>query len=288
MNKLLNVLASAVGCLVAAMFTVACSSEDDQVMKFDFDIKGKVFVHSYEDESAEAHVAGTEILEFKTSDSVVRYNLFCILAGDYLKMDDYEERGQYGVVDNAVVISLGDSMTTAKLFVNNEGLPVLNWPGLGEYVYSDLTVDGNQKMFNRLHTHNLVDPRVKDADSILTVEKKGRYFGCSDRKSFVMNVDSLSGSHATNNQIVSFTISGIPGQFVLSEATGNIYLMRFGTMAYAPVDKEMADSNPKDVVAILMCDDKFSDYTLVTPSLVNGFKNTNVHTIFAKLNPLLY
>ncbi len=287
MNKLLNVLASAVGCLVAAMFTVACSSEDDQVMKFDFDIKGKVFVNSYFETENGIHEAGTEILEFKTNDSVVRYNLFCFLAGDYLQFYDYEERGRYGVVENSVMIGLGDSMTTAKIFYNTENVPVINWPGLGDYICSNLSVTANKKDFESAHSHELLDPVVKLADSLLTVVKGERYIASIGKRSFVFDVDSVSGSHATNNQTVKFRISNIPGEFVMSEATGYTYLMKFGTMAYAPVDKETAESDPDNIVVILNCDGNTPDCTLVSPSVDKNFKG-NLVTKFAKLNPRLY
>lgn len=288
MNNLLKGLASAFGFFVAALIPVACSSvEDDKEPEPDFDIKGKVFVNSYEEEDKDVHVAGTEILEFKTSDSVVRYNLFCILAGDYLRLYDYEERGRYGVLENAVMIGLGDSLTTAKIYINSENMPVLNWPGLGEYEYSKLSVEGNKKRFERVHKHNVVDPVVKPGDSILVVDKGNRYLVCHDRKSFILNVDSVSGSHADNNQYVSFTITGIPGEFSFSEAKGNMYLMKFGSMAYAPVNKELAESNPKDIVLVLLHNDKVQNYTIASPSEVEEFTYEN-HSKIAKLKPQLY
>ena len=88
---------------------------------------------------------------------------------------------------------------------------------------------------------------------------------------------------------MNFRITGIPEDFVMSESSGVIYLMRFGTMGYAPVDKEMADSNPENVVAVLVCDGSAADFTLASPSLVKEFQDgSETHTRFAKLKPLLY
>ena len=162
-------------------------------------------------------------------------------------------------------------------------------PTEGIFECSDLSAEGLVTQFQRVHKHDMLDPLVKSGDSLLTVSKDGRYFACADRRSFVFTVDSVSGSHANNNQKISFRVSGIPGDFVMSEASGSIYLMRFGTMGYAPVDKALAESNPQSVVAVLVCDGSSADYTLASPSVVKNFPGgKNMHTRFAKLKPLLY
>ena len=80
MNNLLKVLALAIGFLVMTIIPVACDKDEDPVSKQDFSIVGKVFVNSYFNDADESHEAGTEILEFKTDGSVVKYSLFCLLA----------------------------------------------------------------------------------------------------------------------------------------------------------------------------------------------------------------
>lgn len=287
MNNLRNLLALTIGVFVTAIIPVACTEEESEPVE-DFNIKGKLFEYSYLNVEDGIHEAGTEILEFKSNDSVVRYNMFCILVGDYLQMSDYEEKGRYGVVGNAVMIGLGDSLATAAIYENNEGAPMLNWPNEGHYKLSELSVEGQRKQFERLHTHNRVEPIVRLGDSLLTVSENGRYLGCVDQKSFIINVSSVSGSHASNDQTVKFTIRNIPGEFVLSEASGFVYLMKFGSMAYSPVDKEMAESNPKDVVLTLKCDGTVDDYTLACPYLDKSFKGEKSHVMFATLNPKLY
>ncbi len=288
MNNLLKVLALAIGFLVMTIIPVACDKDEDPVSKQDFSIVGKVFVNSYFNDADESHEAGTEILEFKTDGSVVKYSLFCLLAGDYLQMLDRQDTGKYTAVESAVVLVWKDTFETAAI-IEEMNAPMLRLEEDGEFKLSDLSAEGNVKRFTRTHTHDMLDPLVKPGDSLLVLTPESRYFVCSDRHSFVMNIDSLSGSHANKNQTVNFRIAGIPGDFVLSEASGSVYLMRFGTMGYAPVDKEIADSNPENVVAVLVCDGTSADFTLASPSVVKNFpEGKDTHTRFAKLKPLLY
>lgn len=288
MNNLLKVLALSIGFLVMTIIPVACDKDEDPVSKQDFSIVGKVFVNSYFNDTDGTHEAGTEILEFKADGTVVKYSLFCLLAGDYLQMLDRQDTGRYTAVESAVMFAWKDTVETAAIIADGDK-PMLRLREDGEFKLSDLSAEGNVKRFTRIHTHDMLDPLVKPGDSLLVLTPESRYFVCSDRRSFVLNVDSLSGSHATNNQTVNFRITGIPEDFVMSESSGVIYLMRFGTMGYAPVDKEMADSNPENVVAVLVCDGSAADFTLASPSLVKEFQDgRETHTRFAKLKPLLY
>lgn len=288
MNNLLKVLALAIGFLVMTIIPVACDKDEDSVSKQDFSIVGKVFVNSYFNDVDGAHEAGTEILDFKADGTVVKYSLFCLLAGDYLQMLDRKDTGRYTAVESAVMFAWKDTVETAAIIADGEN-PILRLTDDGDFSISELSAEGNVKRFTRTHTHDMLDPLVKPGDSLLVLTPESRYFVCSDRHSFVMNIDSLSGNHANNNQTVGFRIAGIPGDFVLSEASGSVYLMRFGTMGYAPVDKEMAESNPENVVAVLVCDGSAADFTLASPSLVKDFQDgRETHTRFAKLKPLLY
>ncbi len=288
MNNLLKVLASAIGFFVMMIIPVSCDSDEATDPTPDFTITGKVFINSYFNDADGAHEAGTEILEFKADGTVVKYSLFCLLAGDYLQMLDRQDTGRYTAVESAVMFAWKDTVETAAIIADGDK-PMLRLREDGEFKLSDLSAEGNVKRFTRIHTHDMLDPLVKPGDSLLVLTPESRYFVCSDRRSFVLNVDSLSGSHATNNQTVNFRITGIPGDFVMSESSGVIYLMRFGTMGYAPVDKEMADSNPENVVAVLVCDGSAADFTLASPSLVKEFQDgSETHTRFAKLKPLLY
>lgn len=288
MNNLLKVLASAIGFFVMMIIPVSCDSDEATDPTPDFTITGKVFINSYFNDADGAHEAGTEILEFKADGTVVKYSLFCLLAGDYLQMLDRQDTGRYTAVESAVMFAWKDTVETAAIIADGDK-PMLRLREDGEFKFSDLSAEGNVKRFTRIHTHDMLDPLVKPGDSLLVLTPESRYFVCSDRRSFVLNVDSLSGSHATNNQTVNFRITGIPGDFVMSESSGVIYLMRFGTMGYAPVDKEMADSNPENVVAVLVCDGSAADFTLASPSLVKEFQDgRETHTRFAKLKPLLY
>lgn len=288
MNNLLKVLASAIGFFVMMIIPVACDSENETDSTPDFTITGKVFVNSYFNDADGSHEAGTEILEFKTDGSVVKYSLFCLLAGDYLQMLDRQDTGKYTAVESAVVLVWKDTFETAAI-IEEMNAPMLRLEEDGEFKLSELSAEGNVKRFTRTHTHDMLDPLVKPGDSLLVLTPETRYFVCSDKHSFVLNIDSVSGSHANNNQTVNFRITGIPGDFVLSEASGSVYLMRFGTMGYAPVDKEMADSNPENVVAVLLCDGTSANFTLASPSLVKNFpEGKDTHTRFAKLKPLLY
>ncbi len=288
MNNLLKVLASAIGFFVMMIIPVACDSENETDSTPDFTITGKVFVNSYFNDADGSHEAGTEILEFKTDGSVVKYSLFCLLAGDYLQMLDRQDTGKYTAVESAVVLVWKDTFETAAI-IEEMNAPMLRLEEDGKFKLSDLSAEGNVKRFTRTHTHDMLDPLVKPGDSLLVLTPETRYFVCSDKHSFVLNIDSVSGSHANNNQTVNFRITGIPGDFVLSEASGSVYLMRFGTMGYAPVDKEMADSNPENVVAVLLCDGTSANFTLASPSLVKNFpEGKDTHTRFAKLKPLLY
>lgn len=288
MNNLLKILASAIGFFILMIIPVACESEEETDPTQDFTITGKIFVNSYFNEEEDVHEAGTEILEFNADGTVVKYSLFCFLAGDYLQMLDRQDTGRYTAVESAIIFAWKDTVETAPLIFEGEN-PILRMGDDGDFNLSSLSAEGNVKQFTRIHTHDMLDPLVKPGDSLLTVSQDGRYFACSDRHSFVFNVDSVYGSHANNNQTVRFRINGIPGDFVMSEASGSIYLMRFGTMGYAPVDKELADSNPDDVVAILVCDGSASNYTLASPSVVKSFQGgEDSHTRFAKLKPLLY
>lgn len=288
MNNLLKVLASAIGFFVMMIIPVSCDSDEATDPTPDFTITGKVFINSYFNDADGAHEAGTEILEFKADGTVVKYSLFCLLAGDYLQMLDRQDTGRYTAVESAVMFAWKDTVETAAIIADGDK-PMLRLREDGEFKLSDLSAEGNVKRFTRIHTHDMLDPLVKPGDSLLVLTPESRYFVCSDRRSFVLNVDSLSGSHATNNQTVNFRITGIPGDFVMSESSGVIYLMRFGTMGYAPVDKEMADSNPENVVAVLVCDGSAADFTLASPSLVKEIQDgSETHTRFAKLKPLLY
>ena len=288
MNNLLKVLASAIGFFVMMIIPVSCDSDEATDPTPDFTITGKVFINSYFNDADGAHEAGTEILEFKADGTVVKYSLFCLLAGDYLQMLDRQDTGRYTAVESAVMFAWKDTVETAAIIADGDK-PMLRLREDGEFKLSDLSAEGNVKRFTRIHTHDMLDPLVKSGDSLLVLTPESRYFVCSDRRSFVLNVDSLSGSHATNNQTVNFRITGIPEDFVMSESSGVIYLMRFGTMGYAPVDKEMADSNPENVVAVLVCDGSAADFTLASPSLVKEFQDgSETHTRFAKLKPLLY
>lgn len=288
MNNLLKVLALAIGFLVMTIIPVACDKDEDPVSKQDFSIVGKVFVNSYFNDADGSHEAGTEILEFKTDGSVVKYSLFCLLAGDYLQMLDRQDTGKYTAVESAVVLVWKDTFETAAI-IEEMNAPMLRLVEDGEFKLSDLSAEGNVKRFTRTHTHDMLDPLVKPGDSLLVLTPESRYFVCSDKRSFILNIDSVSGSHKNKNQTVNFRIAGIPGDFVLSEASGSVYLMRFGTMGYVPVDKEMADSNPENVVAVLVCDGTFADFTFASPSVVKNFpEGKDTHTRFAKLKPLLY
>lgn len=288
MNNLLKVLASAIGFFVMMIIPVSCDSDEATDPTPDFTITGKVFINSYFNDADGAHEAGTEILEFKADGTVVKYSLFCLLAGDYLQMLDRQDTGRYTAVESAVMFAWKDTVEIATIIADGDK-PMLRLREDGEFKLSDLSAEGNVKRFARIHTHDMLVPLVKPGDSLLVLTPESRYFVCSDRRSFVLNVDSLSGSHATNNQTVNFRITGIPGDFVMSESSGVIYLMRFGTMGYAPVDKEMADSNPENVVAVLVCDGSAADFTLASPSVVKNFpEGKNIHTRFAKLKPLLY
>ena len=288
MNNLLKVLASAIGFFVMMIIPVSCDSDEATDPTPDFTITGKVFINSYFNDADGAHEAGTEILEFKADGTVVKYSLFCLLAGDYLQMLDRQDTGRYTAVESAVMFAWKDTVETAAIIADGDK-PMLRLREDGEFKLSDLSAEGNVKRLTRIDTHDMLDPLVKPGDSLLVLTPESRYFVCSDRRSFVLNVDSLSGSHATNNQTVNFRITGIPGDFVMSESSGVIYLMRFGTMGYAPVDKEMADSNPENVVAVLVCDGSAADFTLASPSLVKEFQDgRETHTRFAKLKPLLY
>lgn len=288
MNNLLKVLALAIGFFVMMIIPVACDSENETDSTPDFTITGKVFVNSYFNDADGSHEAGTEILEFKTDGSVVKYSLFCLLAGDYLQMLDRQDTGRYTAVESAVMFAWKDTVETAAIIADGDK-PMLRLSEDGDFKLSDLSAEGNVMQFTRIHKHDMLDPLVKPGDSLLVLTPESRYFVCSDRHSFVMNIDSLSGSHANNNQTVGFRIAGIPGDFVLSEASGSVYLMRFGTMGYAPVDREIADSNPENVVAVLVCDGTSADFTLASPSLVKNFpEGKETHTRFAKLKPLLY
>ncbi|MBQ6561933.1 MAG: hypothetical protein IJL84_06260, partial [Paludibacteraceae bacterium] len=232
MNNLLKVLASAIGFFVMMIIPVACDSENETDSTPDFTITGKVFVNSYFNDADGSHEAGTEILEFKTDGSVVKYSLFCLLAGDYLQMLDRQDTGKYTAVESAVVLVWKDTFETAAI-INEMNAPMLRLVEDGEFKLSELSAEGNVKRFTRTHTHDMLDPLVKPGDSLLVLTPETRYFVCSDKHSFVLNIDSVSGSHANNNQTVNFRITGIPGDFVLSEASGSVYLMRFGTMGYA-------------------------------------------------------
>lgn len=288
MNNLLKILAWAIGLFVMAIIPVACESVEDTESNLDYTIPGKVFVNSYFHNTDGSHEAGSEILDFKLDGTVVKYSLFCILAGDYLQMLDRQDTGRYTAVETAVIIMWEDTTETASI-VDGGDAPMLRLPEDGLFKCSDLSAEGLVLQFSRVHTHDMLDPLVKPGDSLLTVSEDTRYFACSDKRSFVFTVDSVSGSHANNNQVVSFRIAGIPGDFSMSEASGSIYLMRFGTMGYAPVDKDMAETNPGNVVAILVCDGTAADYTLASPSLVKSFQGgEDTHTRFAKLKPLLY
>lgn len=271
-----------------AIIPVACESVDDSDAKHDYTIPGKVFVNSYFNNAYGAHEAGSEILEFKQDGMVVKYSLFCILAGDYLQMLDRQDTGRYTAVESAVIIMWEDTTETAAIIDGGDN-PMLRLPDDGLFKCSDMSAEGLVKQFSRIHTHDMMDPLVKPGDSLLTVTSDTRYFACSDRHSFILTVDSVYGSHAEGDQTVKFRINGIPGDFVMSEASGSIYLMRFGTMGYAPVDKELAESNPESVVAILVCDGTAPNYTLASPSVVKDFQGgEDTHTRFAKLKPLLY
>ena len=288
MNKLLKILAFAIGFCVVTIIPVACESEEEPDPLQDFSIPGKVFVNSYFNSANGAHEAGSEILEFKLDGTVVKYSLFCILAGDYLQMLDRQDTGRYTAVESAVMIMWKDTMETASI-IEGVDAPMLRLPDDGLFKYSEMSAAGHVKQFSRIHTHDMLDPLVKPGDSLLTVTADSRYFACSDRRSFILTVDSVYGSHAEGNQAVNFRISGIPGDFVMSEASGSVYLMRFGTMGYAPVDKELAETNPESVVAILVCDGTAPNYTLASPSVVKDFQGgEDTHTRFAKLKPLLY
>lgn len=288
MNKLLKILAWAIGFYIVAIIPVACESVDDSESNLDYTIPGKTFVNSYFHNTDGAHEAGSEILEFKQDGMVVKYSLFCILAGDYLQMLDRQDTGRYTAVESAVMIMWEDTTETAAIIDGGDN-PMLRLPEDGLFKCSDMSAEGLIKQFSRIHTHDMLDPLVKPGDSLLTVTGDTRYFVCSDRRSFILTVDSVYGSHAEGNQSVKFRISGIPGDFVMSETSGSIYLMRFGTIGYAPVDKEMAETNPGSVVAILVCDGTAPNYTLASPSLVKSFQGgKDTHTRFAKLKPLLY
>lgn len=288
MNNLLKVLASAIGIFVMMIIPVACDNEEDPDSAPDFTITGKIFVNFYFYEAEDVHEAGTEILEFKADGTVVKYSLFCFLAGDYLQMLDRQDTGRYSSVESAVMFAWKDTVETAAIIADGNK-PMLRLEEEGDFKLSDLSAEGNIKQFTRIHTHDILDPLVKPGDSLLTVISGVRYFACSNRHSFIMNIDSVSGSHVNKDQKVCFRITGIPGDFVMSEASGSVYLMRFGTMGYAPVDKELADSNPDNVVAVLICDGSTADYTLASPSLAKDFPGgKDIHTRFAKLKPMLY
>lgn len=289
MNNLLKILAFAIGYLVLMIIPVACVSVEEPDSEPDYDVTGKTYVNSYFNTKDGAHEAGTIILDFQSDGVVVRYDLFCILAGDYLQMLDVQDVGRYSNMGgDAVMFIWEDEMETAT-FLNYDKEMKIRMPTEGIFECSDLSAEGLVTQFQRIHKHDMLDPLVKSGDSLLTVSEDTRYFACSDKRSFVFTVDSVSGSHANNNQVVSFRIAGIPGDFSMSEASGSIYLMRFGTMGYAPVDKDMAETNPGNVVAILVCDGTAADYTLASPSLVKSFQGgEDTHTRFAKLKPLLY
>ena len=289
MNNLLKILASAIGFFVFMIVPVACGSEEEPESTSDFTFPGKVFVNSYFNNADGSHEAGSEILEFLSDGYVVKSTLFCILAGDYLQLLDCQETGRYtNMGDDAVMYIWEDEMEVATLS-DIDGKMEIHMPEYGVFECSDLTSEGIITQFKRVHKHDMLDPMVKTGDSLVTVSKDSRYFICSNRRSLVINIDSVSGSHANNNQVVSFRIAGIPGDFCMSEASGSIYLMRFGTMGYAPVDKDLAETNPENVVAILVCDGSTPNYTLASPSLIKNFQGgKDTHTRFAKLKPLLY
>lgn len=282
MDKLLKILAF----LAVVFLPVACSDDDAENQSHEnFDIKGKVFINSYFNEDVDIHEAGAEIIEFRTNDTVVQYNLFCLLVGDYIQMFDYQEKGRYGVVGNTVMIGLGDSLQTSVIYFD-KGNPMLRSSDQTLYSYSDMTVAGLKKQFERLHTHDILEPLVIPADSLLKLEQGGRYLVRSESKSFVINIDSLSGSHAAKNQFVTFSVSGVPGQISITEETGDVYMMKFGNKAYMPVNKEIAEEEPEKIVFVLMCDGTTGDFTIASPSVADNFKGNKAITKFATLNGL--
>ena len=65
MNKLLKILAFAIGYFVVMIIPVACVSVEEPDSEPDYDVTGKTYVNSYFNTANGAHEAGTIILEIQ-------------------------------------------------------------------------------------------------------------------------------------------------------------------------------------------------------------------------------
>lgn len=286
MNNLLKVLASFVAVVMATLMHVSCS-DDGFDEPANYDIVGKVFVQSSINIKDGNHEDNTTVLCFYPDSTVVRYNMFCYLIGDYITVTDLSDTASYRVEGNAVTI-LRQSDTLISTITESEDVTYLRVPMDGLYTSSDMTVRGHIQHFERIHDHASLDPLVKPGDSLITVAKGDRYVACIGNRSYIMSIDSVSGSHETADQYVSFRVNGIPGSFSMSEADGTIYLMKFGSMGCAPIDKSMADMSPKDIVFSLCCDGSTPSCTFISPILDKSFAGEKLPTRFAKLNDKIY
>ncbi len=289
MNKLQKILVAAVSLLSLTVIPVACTEEDEtktETPLVNFNVKGKNFVSSYFNSENGEHDAGTDLLEFKSDSVVIHHNWFCILIGDYLQLLDTEVEGRYTVNGNTVLLAWEDKLEVASVIAEADNVALRI--GKESFQYSQLSVAAHSNRFKTLHAHDLLDPVVKPADSLVTVAPGDRFLVELDRRSFILTIDSVAGSNAYNDQNVTFRISDTPGDFKMSESAGSIYLMRFGSMGYAPVDKEMAESNPNDVVFSLVTNNAAANYTLAAPSVDKTIKGSANHTKFVRLKPLLY
>lgn len=285
MNNLLKLLASFAAVAFTTLMHVSCSEESDEILNYN--IAGKVFEKSTVDNENGDHEATTMLLKFNADSTVVRYNMFCYLIGDYITVTDLSDTASYRVEGNAVTI-LRQSDTLISTITESEDVTYLRVPVDGLFTSTTMTVGGHIKQFERIHNHESLDPLIKNGDTLITVAKGDRYLACTGKRSYVLDIDSVSGTNANHDQYVSFTVEGIPGNFVMSEASGNVYLMKFGTMGCAPVDKMMAELQPKDVVFELVCDGSAPEFTFIAPSLDTNLNGEKLPTKFAKLDDKIY
>lgn len=275
MNKLLKSFIATIGAATFALWVASCS-EEEVVKEEDLEIAGKVFVDSYSVNSDEEHSSSIEAYEFTNKGTFSNRSWFCYFAGEYITLFDNEETGMYTIKDNNISLAYPTYVKTGKVQKFGDKLYLKIDDGY-EFSETEKTIMTLSDEFRRAHEHKHILDVVKNAATSITVSVAQKFIVENNRKSFLVNIDSISGSLAEKNQLVHFSINNVPGNFKLSDAER--YLVRIGP-GFATTDESYALEAPQDILLVLS---DVKEFTLVSATSIEAFKAKAKPTIIAPL-----
>lgn len=274
MDKLLKSFISTIITTSVVLFSASCESVKETVEE-PINIGGVVFVDAYQIDSVDNHVAGIETFEFTEKGKFSNRTLFCYLAGEYWSLDSTVS-GMYSIKGNYVTLIYPTDIKTATVKRIGDSL-VLDIDDHGSFSESEKTVQTLYSEFMKSHSENFMGSVIEKAKDSITIVPNLRFLVENNETSYIITIDSISGTLKEKNQEVEFHIENVPGSFKLSDDGGR-YLVRIGTSGVATTNDDYLKEAPENVIFTLSKD---SEFTLVSPKFVESIKNKAKPTKFA-------